>query len=237
MIVADVITPVRQRLHDFISQVPDTSLLASDVIGDVRDQVKDTDSGNYRVSQAQLIIFINDGQQYVREVAPWLLFGTDGTPKTFSLASATTDTLFTPARFRAALVQYVVYRYTSYQEGDKYNAAMAKAALQGFADAAKSQNWRWPNATLLRYLNMIMLEVYQGRGHLQWADNGTVTAFAAITVSDTIPGTTLCLPDRAQQTLIAGVTFMALQQDFGSPVLANAAKAVEVEYRQLLGSI
>lgn len=240
MTASDVITKVRQRLKDWSSQFPDVTMLASDAIGDVRAITGDTgaDSRPYRVSDATMVVYANDGQREIVKREPWLLWQVDGTARNYADASSTGSTLFVPNRFRAALVQYMVDRCASMEAGDKWNEAMANDAMKRFEAALATSPWRWQNSVLLNYGNIIMLDIWDARPHVRVADDGTFNTYADMTISgDTIPSGTLCLPNSCQQAMVAGITYLALQGDYANQVMVIGAQRIQQEYQRLLTEI
>ena len=107
-------------------------MLASDILTPARDILDDTDSGNYRWSNAKLLAYCGQAIQVVRRLRPESQLTAAGQPRTMTTPTATTDTLVLDAEWQVALMEYVLSRAYAGEAKDEQDLARAKAHMDNF---------------------------------------------------------------------------------------------------------
>lgn len=107
-------------------------MTASDIITRARLLTNDNAGPNYRVTDVEMILWINDGMRLIWDIRSDSRLAAAGTRITYADASASADTLCILDTFRGALADYVCYRVFTMGSGSGDNAARASAHMQSF---------------------------------------------------------------------------------------------------------
>jgi len=112
--------------QDFQDQDPGTGIVASAVIDDVREKLRDLDDGNYRWSDAILLGFVDGAQRDIFQKRADLFYTADlsGLNQPVALV-AVTDVLHLGAAWLQALACYAAGRALAEDGNDAGDAAMA----------------------------------------------------------------------------------------------------------------
>ena len=108
------------------------TMTGQNVVDEARIKLDDTDATAYRWSDAAMLIYVDDAENFLTGIRPETLLRTDGATRTRSvLASLATD-LILSSNYKEALVSYVVQKALIVKASNKQDLSRGRTQLDTF---------------------------------------------------------------------------------------------------------